>query len=66
MRIKEQARIVYNTEQDIWEVHYGLIIAYRGMLFGCELWCRTRAIPISNLDEINRIKYRSMPVQEMM
>ena len=66
MKVRESARLLYNSNQGVWEVHIGVTIPYRGQLWGAELFCNNNKIPISNRGEINRIKTGNMPVQEMM
>lgn len=65
MKIRESARLLYNSGQGLWEVHIGVTIPYRGQLHGCEVWCQQNKLPISNQAQINRVKYNRMPVEEM-
>jgi len=63
--IEERARIVYDGMRDTFAVRIGVAFVHFGSLFSCEQWCRERGIPVKNQQEINRIKYHNMPVQEM-
>lgn len=63
--IEERATIAYDEARDCFAVHIGITRPHFGGLFSCEQWCRDRSIPVKNQDEINRIKYHNMPVQEM-
>lgn len=64
--IREQALIVHDERRDTWAVKVGNTMPHFGGLFSCEQWCRDRNIPVRNQDEVNRVKYGNMPVQEMM
>lgn len=66
MKVRESARLLYNSNQGLWEVHIGVTIPYRGQLWGAESWCHDNNVPVSNRNEINRIKTGNMPVEEMM
>lgn len=64
MRIKSTCRIKWDNGRQCWCVHIGVTIVHFGTMFSCEEWARMHAMPISNQDEINRVKYSGMPIQE--
>lgn len=64
MQIKQDCRIRYDNSRDTFRVDIGIAIVHFGSLFSCEEWARMNAVPVANQDEINRIKYGNMPVQE--
>lgn len=63
--IKMQARITWSERDKCYYAMVGHIIACRGSLSKCEMYCQTAGYPIRNKDEVNRIKYQNMPVSEM-
>lgn len=66
LEIKEQAVIRWSILHQVWEVHVGIAILYaHSDLRRCKNWCNDSDISIRNQEEINRVLYENMPVQEM-
>lgn len=63
--IRTQA-VIKPAKDGGFEVHIGVTIPKRGTLLGCQTWCHDNGVPIRNQEEVNRIKYGNMPIQEMM
>lgn len=66
MRIKDHCVIRYDEVRQCWVVCIGIHMVHFGTLFSCEEWARLNTMPVRNQDELNRVKYRNMPAQEML
>ena len=63
---KSEVKIVPMVEAGTeWKVMQGTFQMYRGTLIRCINYCHVNDMPVANQDEINRIKYGNMPVEEM-
>ena len=65
-QIQNRCVIRYDNQRQCFRVDVGIVVVHFGTLFSCEEWARINKIPVRNQEEINRIKYSNMPVQEMM
>jgi hypothetical protein len=65
LKVRQTARIVFDKKRNTMTVQIGVTIPHFGSLYSCEEWCDGRGIKITNIGEVNRLKYNNMPVQEM-
>lgn len=61
-----RVRILYNERNGCWEVHHGVIIPYRGQMWACKNFCRINGLTVSNIGELNSIRYTGMPLPEIV
>ena len=53
---RNRVQVVHNDVTQCWEVQRGGLVLYVGQLGGCEIFCETRNLTITNLGAIEGVR----------